>query len=190
MSVYIMIGIIFLVIVFTYAYIKAGKDVDAGKNSEEKRAIDRLIGTLAPDGQYMTAAYATWEFTEWQGGTKYTDFWYYAIGFSDDMLMVIPLSFDDGGMSYGKPVTFSKENIKIVNSDETALIPWVELYDKEGECVISLMVRGSNTKEDRFHPVNIQQQDVVQRFILWRDAWMYEVNERNGIKVSGNQGNP
>ena len=93
-------------------------------------------------------------------------------------------------MSYGEPVAFAKENIKIVNSDKNNLIPWVELYENEEDCMLSIMVRADNTKDDRFHPVNIQQQEATQKFIEWRDKWMYDVNEVNGIEVTGKQQKP
>lgn len=187
---YLIIGVAVFIVLFIIFYIKAGKDIEAGKNSEEKQQIQKLIGQLAPEREEMTAAYGTWEFTKWQGKMKATTYWYYAVGFSDSMLIAVPLSFDGGEMSYGEPVTYHKEDIKIVNSDKNNLLPWVELYTDEDACVFSVMIQPDNTRDDRYHPVNIQQQEEKEKFIIWRDRWMREINEQNGIEVSGIQKNP
>lgn len=83
---------------------------------------------------------------------------------------------------YENPVILEKEDIGIVNSKPGEI--WVELYDKNQQEIISLMTVPENLNDDRFHPVNILQEE-HKAFIAWKDAWMEEINAANDVIVTG-----
>lgn len=185
-SVALVVGIIIIVTVIVM--VKQHFDEKKGVDSDEKKDIEALVRKLAPEGQSLTAAYASWQWTTYQGRTTTTKYWYYAIGFNEDALYVVPLSFAGGDMSYGDCWCVKKEELGIVNGIQNG--DWIELYDKNQEKMIQLMVKGSNTRDDQFHPVNIQQQDAAKAFQEWRNRWMEEVNAANNVTVTGKIGKP
>ena len=77
-------------------------------------------------------------------------------------------------MSHSDVYCIHKDELGLINADKKS--SWMELYNKQNECILSLMVVESNTKDDKYHPVNIQQPDEAKAFMEWRDRWMDEVN--------------
>lgn len=55
------------------------------------------------------------------------------------------------------------------------------LYDKDRKQLMTLFVVASNTKDDKYHPVNIQQKEEAESFQQYAQALMQEVNAANGI---------
>lgn len=184
----IAIGVGLIVIIAIYVLVKQHFDEKKGMDSEEKKAIEALIRKIVPAGEPVTAAYATWQWTTWQGKRTTTTYWYYAIGFSDSAIYVAPLSFAGGDMSYGDSYCIRKEELGLVNADKSGT--WVELYDKSRKVIVSLMVTDSNTRDDQYHPVNIQQPEETKAFREWCAKWLQEVNGANGVSVTGKIGKP
>lgn len=184
----IVIAVVFIAIIAAYVLIKGHFNEKKGVDSEEKKDIEALIQKITPVGEKITAAYATWQWTTWQGKASTTTYWYYAIGFNDDAIYVAPLSFAGGDMSHSDSYCIKKEELGIVNADKTGT--WVELYDKSQKIIVSLMVMASNTRDDKYHPVNIQQAEAAQAFKEWSAKWLEEVNGANGVTATGKIGKP
>ena len=55
------------------------------------------------------------------------------------------------------------------------------LFDKNQKELFTLFVVASNTKDDKYHPVNIQQKEEAEAFAQFAQALMQEVNTANGI---------
>ncbi len=55
------------------------------------------------------------------------------------------------------------------------------LYGKDRKELMNLFVVASNTKEDKYHPVNIQQKEEAEAFGQFAQAFAREINEANGI---------
>ena len=55
------------------------------------------------------------------------------------------------------------------------------LYDKDRKELFTLFVVESNTKDDKYHPVNIQQKEEAEAFAQFSRALMEEVNAANGV---------
>ncbi|MCI9668870.1 MAG: hypothetical protein HFG19_04230, partial [Oscillospiraceae bacterium] len=54
-------------------------------------------------------------------------------------------------------------------------------FDKNQKELFTLFVVASNTKDDKYHPVNIQQKEEAEAFAQFAQALMQEVNTANGI---------
>ncbi len=191
-SKYIVIGVVALVVLFVIFYIKATIDEKKGENSEEKQKVKDIIKKVVPDPEAYTAAYAIWEKIDIGGGgrtiTTTTHYWYYAVGFKTGSLYVVPLSFDGGDMSYGEAMSFTKENVGMVNAKEGD--SWMTLYDLEKNEMVNIIVGPSNTKDDKYHPVNIQQKEEYQSFCEFVKDFMKEVNDYHQVTVTGKVGKP
>lgn len=191
-SKYIVIGVVAVVVLFVIFYIKATIDEKKGENSEEKQKVKDIIKKVVPEPETYTAAYAIWEKIDIGGGgrtiTTTTHYWYYAVGFKQGSLYVVPLSFDGGDMSYGEAMSFTKENVGMVNAKEGD--SWMTLYDLEQKEMINFIVGPSNTKDDKYHPVNIQQKEEYQAFCDFVKDFMKEVNDYHEVTVTGKIGKP
>ena len=67
---------------------------------------------------------------------------------------------------------------------------WKEIYDLNQKLVVKLMVGPSETKEDKYHPVNIQQKEEYEAFCTFIGEFMKEVNEFHQVEASGKIGKP
>lgn len=191
-SKYIVIGVVAVVVLFVIFYIKATIDEKKGENSEEKQKVKDIIKKVVPEPDAYTAAYAMWEKIDIGGGgrtiTTTTHYWYYAVGFKQGSLYVVPLSFDGGDLSYGEAMSFTKENVGMVNAKEGD--SWMTLYDLEQNEMVNFIVGPSNTKDDKYHPVNIQQKEEYQAFCDFVKDFMKEVNDYHEVTVTGKIGKP
>ncbi len=181
MTNYIIIGIAAVVILFIIVYVKMTLDEKKGADSEEKRKIKNIVRNVVPEGESYTAAYGTREDFSLGGGgrtiTTTTRYWYYAVAFKPGDLYLVPLSFDGGDLSYGEPLHYGKDDLGMVDLKNG----YMTLYDKDRKEIMTLFVVASNTKDDQYHPVNIQQKEEAEAFKQFADSLMQEVNGANGI---------
>ncbi len=181
MTNYIIIGIAAVVILFIIVYVKMTLDEKKGADSEEKRKIKKIVRNVVPEGESYTAAYGTREdFSLGGGGRTITTtkrYWYFAVAFKPGDLYLVPLSFDGGDLSYGEPLHYGKDDLGMVDSKNG----YMTLYDKDRKEIMTLFVVASNTKDDQYHPVNIQQKEEAEAFKQFADSLMQEVNGANGI---------
>lgn len=187
---YIIIGVV-VVVLFVAFYIKATIDEKKGEDSEEKKRIKEIVERVTKDSGYKSI-YATWEeFSIGGGGRRVTTtnvYTYYAVGFKPGSLYVIPLALDGGDISYGEAMRFDKENVGMVNAKEGK--NWIEIYDLRENPVVKLMVGPTETKEDKYHPVNINQKEEYQEFCSFISEFMKEVNTYHNVEVTGKIGRP
>lgn len=165
--------------------IKSHFDTKKGENSEEKQEIKNLVQKLIPDAFEYTAAYGFWERKNYGGGTTTitTYYTYYAVAFKPGTLWCIPLSFAGGEISYEEPFCITAENLGMVNGKKGE--KWAGFYDKNNEEILHVAVVESNTKDDKYNPVNIQQKEDADAFGAFVESFMEEVNRENGVEVSG-----
>lgn len=189
---YIIMGVAVIVVLFIIFYIIECIKEKKGINSEEKQTIKKIIAELVPESEQYTAAYALWQSVAFGGGgrriTTTTQYWYYAVAFKPGIIYIIPLSFHKGDISYGNPKCLTKENLGMVNAK--AGDSWATFYDLDREEILTLMVGPHNTKDDEFHPVNIQQKEEYQAFVSFLKEFMAEVNEYRKVTVTGKIGKP
>lgn len=189
---YIIIAVVVVVILFIIFYIKECINEKKGINSKEKQEIRNIIMKLVPDAEQFTTAYAIWQDIQISGGgrriTTTTHYKYYAVAFQSGIIYIVPLFFDGGSISYGNPQCLTKENLGMVNAK--AGDSWATFYDLDQEEIVTLMVGPHNTKDDEFHPVNIQQKEEYRAFIEFLKEFMAEVNEYRHVTVTGKVGKP
>ncbi len=181
MNQYVIIGVVAVVVLFIIVYVKMTIDEKKGANSEEKQKIREIVKRVVPGGESYTAAYGTREELSVGGAgrtvTTTTKYWYYAVAFKPGDLYLVPLSFDGGDMSYSEPIHFGKNDLGMVEAKKGYTI----LYGKDRKELLTLYVVESNTKDDKYHPVNIQQKEEAEAFAQFSQSLMQQVNAANGI---------
>lgn len=158
------------------------------ETGEDRETIWNILQKAVPDIEKYTRAYATWEWSTYQGKRKTTDYWYYGIAFNDQEICFVPLSFAGGDASYSQPFRITKDQVGIVNSKED--VNWVELYDKNRQEMVSIMVSKENLKFGKFEPVNIFQEEEANAFMSWKNKWMNDINAANGVEATGKMKKP
>ena len=181
MTNYIIIGVVAVVVLFVIVYVKMTMDEKKGANSEEKQKIKDIVRKTVPNGETYTAAYGTREEYSFGGGgrtvTSTTKYWYYGVAFKPGELYLVPLSFDGGDISYSQPIHMGKDSLGMAECKNGLLT----LYDKDRKELMNLFVVASNTKEDKYHPVNIQQKEEAEAFAQFAEAFAKDINAANGI---------
>lgn len=178
----IIIGIVVVVVLTIIMYIKITIDEKKGENSPEKQKIYQIAQQLLPNVQSPVVVYATREDFSLSGSgsmiTTTTKYWYYAVAFDVDNLYMIPLFFEDEDISYGEVMHFNKDNLGMTEAKNHG---FMTLYDKERKKILDFDVNPSNTKDDKYHPVNIQQKEETKVFIEFSKEFMKIINSSNNI---------
>lgn len=173
----IIIGIAVLAVLFVIMYIKITIDERKGINSPEKQRIYAIAQEVIPDIENYCVVYATREDFSLSGSggaiTTTTKYWYYAAAINCEELFLIPLSFEDGEISYSEPIHFDKDNLGMAAAKKHG---YLTLYDKDKKEILSIDVSESNTKDDEYHPVNIQQKEETKEFIEISKEFADEIN--------------
>lgn len=181
MTNYIIIGVVAVVVLFIIVYIKMTIDEKKGANSEEKQRIKDIVKKAVPNGESYTAAYGTREELTLGGGgrtvTTTTKYWYYAVAFKPGDLYLVPLSIEGGEIGYTAPLHYGKNDLGMAEAKNG----YLTLYDRDRKELFTLFVVESNTKDDKYHPVNIQQKEEAEAFGQFSRALMQEVNAANGV---------
>lgn len=182
MSNYVIIGIIAVVVLFVIVYVKMTIDEKKGANSEEKQKVKDIVKKAVPNSEAYTIAYGTREEFSLGGGgrrvTTTTKYWYYGVAFKPGDLYLVPLSFDGGDISYSEAVHFEKGGLGMAEFKNGGLLT---LYDKDRKELMNLFVVASNTKDDKYHPVNIQQKEEAEAFVQFAETFARDINAANGI---------
>lgn len=184
----VLIVVIIFVVGFIYVTLREKANRKKASDGEDKKAVADAVNAVVPAGEACTNAFATWEFTKWQGRTKTTSYWYYGIAFNDDFIAVAALDFRSGNLTVTNSGIIRKQDVGIVNSKKGEA--WVELYDNSQQEILSIMVMPENLNDDKFHPLNILQKEEAEAFVAWKDKWMEEINAVKGITVTGRQKDP
>lgn len=170
-----------LVVLFIVMYIKITLDEKKGVNSEEKRRISEIVEDALDDGDSYMSAYGTREDFALSGSGRTivttTNYWYYAVAFKSKSLCLIPLMFEEGDISYDEPMFFDNDNLGMVEIKNG----YMTLYDKDNKEIFPFRVDASNTKDDKYHPVNIQQPEETAAFWAFAEDFMHYINSSNGV---------
>ncbi|MDE6219513.1 MAG: hypothetical protein K2G51_03610 [Lachnospiraceae bacterium] len=181
MTNYVIIGVVAVVVLFVIVYVKITIDEKKGTNSAEKQKVKDIVKGTVPNSETYTIAYGTREEYSFGGGgrtvTSTTKYWYYGAAFKEGELYLVPLSFDGGDIGGGQPIHYGRGDLGMAEFKNGLLT----MYDRDRKEVMNLFVVASNTKEDKYHPVNIQQKEEAEAFAQFAEAFARDINAANGI---------
>ena len=161
------VAIVAAIAVYVVAREKINLRKAAGGGDRER--LEKAVAQALPGEGGYQVAYGHYEKVEQVVRKTITTYFCYALAFDATRIWVIPLDFDRGAVLPGKPVLVTGD-VRITNGKE-GRVRRVDcsLYDKNGASILDCVVEASNTKDDRFHPVNITQEEECARF-----GWMIE----------------
>lgn len=157
-----------------------------GKNSRAKMRIEEIVAQTVPEGERVTAAYASWMTVDNQpmkGKTIYR-YWWYAIGFNESRIYIIPIAIDNKGENINgrDSLCIERSELGLVNGKKSG--NWMELYGKDQRKICTLKVEASNIMGG-CHLVDIAQPEAAKAFQQLIRLWLDVVNSTNGVEATG-----
>lgn len=153
------------------------------KTGKDKKMIEDFLRAVVPDPENYTLAYAGWKRKEYRIVKTTTIYWYYAIAFNSDRIYVVPLSEENGVIEAHEGDCFHKWELGMINSSKGS--NWMTLYSKNKLEYVTLQVKARNLQDSEFHIVNILQPEAEKKYKELVNLWLKEINEANGIQVTG-----
>lgn len=142
------------------------------KTGKDKEKIHNILKTVMGENATYVPVYATR--VEHRANSR--AYYYYGLAMQEERMILVPLSFADQEVGYGKPFQIRKDQLgKIKTSKKMdATFQLAGLYDKENKLIIELVIRAEETRIDKkTDPVNLWQKDEVLEFakilFRWRD---------------------
>lgn len=182
---YILIFVAVVVAVFLYVHFKEKVNLKKAANGEDKGRFQEAVRKVMGDGDYIIA-YAHYEDVQYRGRTTRTTYYHYALAFDEERLWIMPLRFEKELILPDKPVLATSEMLGIINVSEvmnkkTGMVTRVSttLNDKNGKKIVDIVVDAVNTKEDRFHHLNLLQEDECGQFYGFISAMSGQVQAEN-----------
>lgn len=186
-----LLGAFFLAVICAIIYfvVQETRMTKQGVNSAEKQRIAQIIAEVS-NNEAVTPAYAFWSTQEHQfNSRKITHYyWWYAIGFSKERIYVVPIQISDTtprNITYQNFLAIEPDQLGLVNGKKNS--NWMELYDKEGNKIVSLRVWSSVTASSvSDHRINVNQKEAAE---VWQKEivpyWMERVNTANNRQATG-----
>ena len=182
----IIFWILILVAGIVYYFVKTSnnrKDAQSGRDKESvRRAAESLFGASAAH----QTLYAHWEKREHYGRTVKTTFYRYLVTYTDRSICVAPLYIDKKTrqMQPAKPSVFTPENlgkIEVKTRQKNGEVKRLEIWlgNKKGQTLAQFYVNAENLRNNKYYPVNIEQQDELTAFERFITAMAQRVDAEN-----------
>lgn len=175
----------FVVAVVIYVIVKDHMNMRKATTGEDQERLKVAVAQAIPGEYGYRVAYGHHETIEHYGRKKITTYYCYGIAFDDHRIWVMSLHFEDDRIITGEPVLITQDqlgvvNTKIINDKEgNAIRVEVTLYDMNGKAFLDCLVEDNNTKDDRYHHVNIIQKEECNQFAKLMESIATKVNHDN-----------
>ena len=142
----------------------------------DKRKLQYIMSKVVTSGENYTTAYASWydvDFPKW--GRHYTtSYWYYAIGFNDTRIYIVPLKFECGEIYYKNYYCVEKSMVAKVESEPK--YGKIKFFDRNGNIIAHLHVEESNNYSHGNGNINLYQKEEFEAFCNLIVNWTSEIN--------------
>ena len=157
--------IILVVLMFVgigiFVFIKEHINEKKARSGEDLAKVRLVLSRLLPDSASYTTAYAFYKWSKYQGRSKRTWYYHYAIAFRPGELFVVPIQYAGGEVSaQSRGVLLTPENVGRVESDGAGPV----IFGKDGQEICHFRVLAMYTHQDRFEPFNIAQGEEARAF--------------------------
>lgn len=175
-----------VVAVFIYVTVREKINLNKAASGEDQERIRQAMLKALPGESGLRTAYGHWEEVEYRGRTRRTTYYCYGLAFDSSRLWIMPLRFEkDLLVPTQHPILLMAEDLGIAKcdilkgKDGNARRVRVAFHDKEGKKFLDLDVSAENTRDDRFHPVNIVQPEECQQFSQLMESMCSRVEQQN-----------
>lgn len=149
------------------------KKMEAGV---DKRKIQYVLQNIIPPGENYTAAYASWYRVDYPkfGRNYITNYWYYAIGFNESRIYIVPLMLEDGEIYYSSYNCIEKSMVSKVESEPQ--YGKITLFDRNNRLLAHLQVDDENNSSHGNGNINLYQKEEAKAFRELVENWTAEIN--------------
>lgn len=141
----------------------------------DKRKLQRVLCDIVPAGEDYTVAYASWYRIDYpKFGRHYTtNYWYYAIGFNDNRIYIVPLMLEDGEIYYMNYSYVDKSMVAKIECDVAG--GKMRLFDRNGQELAHLQVDEKNNSSHGNGNINLYQEAEARAFKDLITKWKAEI---------------
>lgn len=174
-----------VIICVIYERLKEKKNVGLAQSGEDMQRLSEAVAkVLPPEAGDYEVIYAHHEDVQHYGRSTRTTYYTYGVAFGDDKLWVVPLGYNKNEIQPARPACFTHENLGVTVLDPTLKNGElkklsVTLRDKNGANPVFFEVDPMNTRKDRFHHVNIAQQQECDAFRAFMEGLANTVTSEN-----------
>lgn len=157
-----MIGVVIMfVCIGIFVFVKEHINEQKAKTGEDLAKVRLVLSRLLPDSTSYTTAYAFYKWSKYQGRSKRTWYYHYAIAFRPGELFVVPIQYAGGEVSaQSRGVLLTPENVGRVESDGAGPV----IFGKDGQEICHFRVMAGYTNQGRYEPFNISQLEESKAF--------------------------
>lgn len=153
--------VLLLVGIGVFVFIKERINEKKARTGEDLAKVRAVLSRLLPDGTGYTTAYAFYKWSKYQGRSRKTWYYHYAIAFRPGELFVVPIQYAGGQVSaQGQGALLTPENVGRVESDGAGPV----FFGKDGKEICHFRVLAMYTRQDRYEPFNIAQAEESRAF--------------------------
>ncbi len=170
----IVAGVFLFIPVYGYVcHLISKKKMETG---EDKRKIQDVLNAVIPAGESFTAAYAFWYHAELPKFSRYykTTYWYYAIGFNENRIYIVPLKLEKGEIYYSGHSCIEKANVGRIESEPQ--YGKIKLFDRNNVLLAHLQVDDENNSSHGNGNINLYQKEEAKAFRELVKRWTAEIN--------------
>ncbi len=167
-------GIFLFIPVYGYVcHLISKKKMETGV---DKRKIQYVLKDMIPAGESYTAAYAFWYRADFPKVGRYytTNYWYYAIGFNENRIYIVPLMLEDGEIYYSSYSCIEKSMVSKVESEPR--YGKITLFDRNNRLLAHLQVDDENNSSHGNGNINLYQKEEAKAFRELVENWTAEIN--------------
>lgn len=142
----------------------------------DKRKLQQILRDIVPMGEDYTVAYASWYRIDYpKFGRHYTtNYWYYAIGFNENRIYIVPLTLEDGEIYYMNYSYVDKSMVAKIECDVCA--GKMRLFDRNGQELAHLQVDEKNNSSHGNGNINLYQEAEARAFKDLITKWKADIN--------------
>ncbi|MCI8420142.1 MAG: hypothetical protein HFF79_06495 [Oscillospiraceae bacterium] len=169
----IILLVILIVGITIFVLIKEHINEKKARTGEDLAKVRAVLSRLLPDSTSYTTAYAFYKWSKYQGRSKKTWYYHYAIAFRPGELFVAPIQYAGGEVSaQSRGVLLTPENVGRVEYDGAGPV----IFGKDGQEICHFRVLAMYTNQDRYEPFNIAQGEESKAF----DDFLKDFTQRVG----------
>lgn len=167
-----------------YTIVRRHKNLSAAQEGEDMVRLREIVAKALPNESGYKVVCARHERSTHSGRTTTIYHYTYAVAFDAIRMWVIPLGFEKDDIRFQAPILVTGDQLGLVELTEKRKKEQlshinVKLRDKEGAAPLEFYVDAQLLRIDRFHHLNINQQEELEQFAGFIRSFAQKVNGEN-----------
>ena len=173
------------IVIFVFMQLKEKKNKRLAESGEDKARLKSVADRLFAGIEDCHPLYGHYEDVQHYGRSTRTTYYRYLLAHDSRRLWVAPLDFQQGSILPAQPVEITKDDlgkatvdVRTAKDGRTYRVDFT-LYGKDGKQIVQACATAENLRESSYYPVNILQEEEVERFGRFMTEFVNQVNEDN-----------